>query len=57
MAIGYCRELPQSPHVWHVYPDGGVEVLCQRLADGLDGELHLNARVEAVLETGKPLRN
>jgi protoporphyrinogen oxidase len=49
VAIGYCRELPQSPHVWHVYPEGGVEVLCRRLADGLDGEIRLNARVESIL--------
>jgi protoporphyrinogen oxidase len=49
VAIGYCRELPQGPHVWHVYPDGGVEVLCRRLADGLEDDIRLNARVEAVL--------
>jgi protoporphyrinogen oxidase len=49
VAIGYCRELPQSPHVWHVYPEGGVEVLCRRLAEGLEGEIRLNTRVEGIL--------
>ncbi len=24
VANGYCREQPESVHVWHVYPEGGV---------------------------------
>ena len=54
VAIGYCRELPQSPHVWHTYPEGGVEVLCRRLADGLEDEIRTNARVERIIvESGR----
>ena len=49
VAIGYCRELPQSAHVWHTYPEGGVETLCRRLAEGLDDEIRTNTKVERIL--------
>lgn len=54
VAIGYCRELPQSAQVWHVYPEGGVATLCERLAEGLDGAVRTSAPVEKILvEAGK----
>lgn len=54
VAIGYCRELPQGPHVWHTYPEGGVEVLCRRLAEDLEDEIRTSARVERiVVESGR----
>ena len=36
VANGYSHEMPESPSVWHVYPEGGVSTLVQRLADGLE---------------------
>lgn len=54
VAIGYCRELPQSPHVWHAYPEGGVATLCKRLAEGMDGAIRTKSPVERILvEQGK----
>lgn len=49
VAIGYCRELPQSPHVWHAYPEGGVATLCKALAQGLTGEIRTKSPVERIL--------
>ena len=31
VAIGYCREAPQSANVWHVYPERGVATVCEQL--------------------------
>lgn len=54
VAIGYCRELPQSPHVWHAYPAGGVATLCKALAQGLTGEVRTRSPVERiVVEEGR----
>jgi protoporphyrinogen oxidase len=48
VAIGYCREQPESPAVWHVYPEGGVGALCARLAEGLGDVVALRSRVEKI---------
>ncbi|HEY5579454.1 MAG TPA: FAD-dependent oxidoreductase [Acidimicrobiia bacterium] len=48
VAIGYCREMPQSYRVWHVYPEGGLSVLFQKLAEALAGLVRLNSPVEAI---------
>ncbi len=48
VAIGYCREQPESPHVWHVYPEGGMGALCARLAEGLEETVSLQSRVEKI---------
>jgi protoporphyrinogen oxidase len=48
VAIGYCREQPESTHVWHVYPEGGTGALCARLAEGLDDVVELQSRVEKI---------
>lgn len=48
VAIGYCREQPQSARVWHVYPHRGVSVLCEALADELGDTIRLGAPVEAI---------
>lgn len=54
IAIGYCRELPESPRTWHVYPDGGVATLCNQLALGLDDQVQLESPVERILvENGR----
>lgn len=49
VASGYCREQPESVHVWHVYPEGGVSLLCTKLASGLDDVIQLESRVERIL--------
>ena len=49
VANGYSREKPESPHVWHVYPEGGVGFICDQLAEELSGRIHLESPVEAIL--------
>lgn len=49
VASGYSHEMPESPSVWHVYPEGGVSTLVQRLADDLEGCIHLESPVEAII--------
>jgi len=54
VAIGYSRDLPETPKVWHTYPAGGIGMLCERLADGLGQHIRLQSRVEkVVVESGK----
>ncbi len=48
VACGYSHEAPESPDVWHVYPEGGLGLLCQRLAEGLEGAVLLNSPVDAI---------
>lgn len=49
VAIGYCNEQPQSVDVWHVYPEGGVSLLCEALADGLGDAIHLETPVDKIV--------
>jgi oxygen-dependent protoporphyrinogen oxidase len=49
IAIGYCRELPESPRVWHVYPEGGVALLCQQIASELNGIMRLESPVQSII--------
>ncbi len=49
VACGYSREMPETPNVWHVYPEGGVGLLCQRLASGLEDSIRLESPVETIL--------
>ncbi|NNE67223.1 MAG: NAD(P)-binding protein [Pyrinomonadaceae bacterium] len=49
VSCGYSREKPENPGVWHVYPDGGVGVLCQKLAENISDSIRLNSRVEEIL--------
>jgi protoporphyrinogen oxidase len=53
VANGYSREKPESAHVWHVYPEGSLGLLCERLAGGLDGCIRLESPVEAILVEGE----
>jgi len=52
VANGYSREMPESPDVWHVYPEGGVSLLCERLAEGLEDAIQLRSPVEAIYVEG-----
>ncbi len=49
VAIGYCHELPETRHVWHVYPTGGVSLLCRRLANELESCIDLETPVDRII--------
>jgi len=49
VACGYSQEMPEAPEVWHVYPEGGLGLLCRRLAEGLDDAIRLNSPVDEIL--------
>lgn len=54
VSCGYSRELPEKASVYHVYPEGGIGTLCQKLAETLNGTVQLESPVEAILvEDGK----
>lgn len=48
VAIGYSGTVPESPHVWHVYPDGGIGAVCERLADEVRDAIRIESPVEAI---------
>lgn len=52
VANGYSREKSESPHVWHVYPEGSLAFLCDHLAQSLGGVVRLESPVEAILVEG-----
>jgi protoporphyrinogen/coproporphyrinogen III oxidase len=52
VACGYSHEVSENPHVWHVYPEGGVGLLCQRLAAGLEDAIRLESPVEEIRVEG-----
>ncbi len=49
---GYSNEKPENAHVWHVYPKGGLGLLCQKLASEVEDVIHLESPVEAILVDG-----
>ncbi len=49
VAIGYSGTVPESPHVWHVYPEGGIGAVCEKLADELGDAVQTQSPVEAIL--------
>jgi protoporphyrinogen/coproporphyrinogen III oxidase len=48
VGCGYSHEIPENSNVWHVYPEGGVGLLCQKLAEGLEDQIRLESPVEAI---------
>ena len=56
VANGFSRVKAESPHVWHVYPRGGVVELCQQLAAGLEGQISTETRVESILVEDEKVR-
>jgi protoporphyrinogen oxidase len=48
VAVGYARDLPLSPHVWHVYPQGGVSSLIGAVAASLLDNIELESPVQAI---------
>jgi oxygen-dependent protoporphyrinogen oxidase len=53
VANGYCRTQPENAGVWHVYPEGSLSLLCDQLATDLEGCIHLESPVEAILVEGE----
>ena len=49
VASGYCNEQRESVHVWHVYPEGGVSLLCRKMAEGLEDVIQLESPVQKIL--------
>ena len=49
VCIGYSRELPENPNVWHVYPNNGVSTLCEKLAENLHDKIKLESPIEEIL--------
>lgn len=49
VAIGYCRELPESAAVWHVYPERGVGRLVETLAAEVRDAIRLESPVDAIV--------
>lgn len=48
VACGYSREQPEKASVYHVYPEGGIGTLCQKLAENLTGTIQLESPVEKI---------
>ncbi len=49
VGCGYSHEIQENPHVWHVYPEGGVGLLCQKLAEGLESHIRLESPVQKII--------
>ncbi len=49
VACGYNKEKPETPRVWHVYPNGGLSTLCEKLADGLKDSIKLESPVQEII--------
>ncbi len=52
VSCGYSHEAPETHRIWHVYPEGGIGLLCQKLAQGLEKEIHLESPVQEILVEG-----
>jgi protoporphyrinogen/coproporphyrinogen III oxidase len=49
VAIGYSGTIAESPHVWHVYPRGGISAVCEKLFSEVNDHVQTESRVEAIL--------
>ncbi len=48
VAVGYSSTLAESPHVWHVYPRGGIGTVCHHLADEVRDVIRTQSPVEEI---------
>jgi oxygen-dependent protoporphyrinogen oxidase len=48
VALGYSKTITESPHVWHVYPEGGIGTVCQRLANEVSDAILTEHPVEQI---------
>lgn len=53
VALGYSKTVAESPHVWHVYPEGGIGAVCERLAAEVQDCVRLEQPVEAIHVEGE----
>jgi protoporphyrinogen oxidase len=54
VAIGYSGSVAESPHVWHVYPEGGMGMVCDKLAETVRDAIRLETPVQAIhVEDGR----
>jgi protoporphyrinogen/coproporphyrinogen III oxidase len=49
VACGYNREMSENLNIWHVYPEGGLSLLCQKLSLGIEDCIQLESPVEKIL--------
>lgn len=56
VAIGYGNEKPQSAHVWHVYPEGGLGTIIDHLYRQVADEVCLEMRVESIVVENERVR-
>lgn len=55
VAIGYCASLPESAHVWHVYPIGGLGAMCEHIAAEISSDIETHTPVEAIHTDGEKI--
>ncbi len=49
VGCGYSHSFPESANVWHVYPTGGIGLLCQKLAAPVADAIRLESPVEGIM--------
>jgi len=49
VACGYNKEKPETPSVWHVYPNAGISTVCEKLAENVKENIRLESPVEAII--------
>lgn len=49
VACGYNREKPETPAVWHVYPEHGISTVCEKLAENIKDFIRLNSPVSEII--------
>ena len=49
VACGYNKEKPETPSVWHVYPNAGISTVCEKLAENVKDDIRLESPVEAII--------
>lgn len=55
-AVGYTLDLPETPFVWHVYPEGGIESFCRILSRGIDDRIKLRSPIEHIVVKDERVR-
>lgn len=48
VAVGYSGTVKETPHVWHVYPEGGIATACDALAREIKHRVELDSPVERI---------
>ena len=56
VAIGYSTTFPENPHVWHVYPEGGIGGVCEKIADEVRDCISMESPVESILVENNQVR-